>query len=81
MTDPKKDLEWWRDRLKILKAIQPALETLTKQVNLLLEPMIEILDEDQESLNEAIQGKTQWFDYMTVGHWIEEAEDLVGEWK
>jgi hypothetical protein len=81
MSRATRDLEWWRSRLKILKAIQPAMEELTKQANHLLTPMIEILDEDRETLMEAMQGETQWFDYQTVGHWIEEVEDLVGTWE
>lgn len=81
MSDPTSDLDWWRERLETLRMIQPALEALTKLADHLLTPMIEILDEDRETLVNAMQGHTQWFDYQTVGHWIEEADDLAGDWK
>ena len=74
MTDRINDREWWIDRVKILKAIQKSMQTLTTQANLLLEPLIEIMDEDRDSLAEAMQGETEWYDFQTVAHWIEEAE-------
>ena len=57
MTD--RTIEWWTDRIRTLTAIQKSMKTHTEVASSLLEPMIEILDEDRESLLEAMQGETQ----------------------
>lgn len=77
MTNRINDREWWSDRVSILKVIQKSIQTLTKQANLLLEPLIEVMDEDRESLAEAMQGETEWYDFQTIAHWIEEAEGYM----
>jgi len=74
MTDRANNRDWWADRVRLLKAIQRSMRTHTVVANDLLEPMIEILDEDRESLIEAMQGESEWYDYHTVGHWIIQAE-------
>ena len=81
MTDRINDREWWTDRVKVLKAIQKSMKTHTEVANSLIEPIIELLDEDRDSLIEAMQGETEWYDYHTVGHWIIQAEIHLEEVK
>lgn len=40
-------------------------------------PDNEKIDEDRNTLIAAMQGQSQWYDYHTVAHWIEEIADLV----
>lgn len=73
-----KDEAWWKEKIATMDALYKMMSSVYPVADKIIEEVVEILDPDRESLNEAMQGETYWPDTYTLGHYIWVARDAIG---
>ncbi len=69
-----KDDKWWKEKIEMMGAAKEAMMATYPVAERIIDEVQSILDPENESIHEAMQGESYWPDHYTLGHWIWTAE-------